>query len=390
MQIVRTIVSTLGARLFSATLSFAVFAGVAAALPAQSAARVLFFSFAFGFSLATLRTFHLLAAGVTGRESRSERLRRIQRAACTLRRLSLVCAPLIAGLLWTQGLGWPVAIGGLLLVLACGHDLDLPRAVAGRAPLLPWLTACGGVLGAGLLLVSGTLDESSAALAFMLQWVPVAAYTALYGRRLLGTRQRSQSAPGPGRQVVAGSLLLAMFDGAVNNAPFIFSLKFDAMDAVDMALGSRLYVASLALFALVASWVVAGNLQRWSRRVRIEVPTLFGLLQFSCAVLIGLGYAVLYQMLVGQPLRLSALGIFGVLLAANVFNATAVRFADVGDSAGTVGAYVIALIAYCLFILQLKLIGTASSAEVITAAALALVAPGIFAFWRSARGNKAG
>ena len=171
LRLLRAASLTLAARMVSAVLSFLVFAQVANALPSAAAARVLFFSFALGFSLATFRTFHLISSGITGIESRASRMRRIRASSRVLALTSILLVPATFALLIAQGLGWTLAAGGALMTTICGYDLDLPRAVVGRQPALPVLTAMGGVFGNFLLVSVNAPAEHLCALAFLSQLV---------------------------------------------------------------------------------------------------------------------------------------------------------------------------------------------------------------------------
>ena len=387
LRLLQSAAWTLCARLLSALLSFTVFAQVAASLPAAAAARVLFFSFAFGFVLASLRTFHLVSAGVTGRETRSQRLRALRAPARQLGWLALGLVPLTIGLLYAQGVALVAAVAGALLTLACAHDLDLLRAVAGRAPVLPWLTAAGGVLGAGLLLAAPA-SELACALAFLIQWVPVAAYHAMYLPRLLKGRRRAQPPQGQAGNTglrqsaphTAATLLLSVFDGAVLNAPFLLALPLAAAAAVDLALGNRLFIASLALFSLLASWVLSGELQRMAQGSGWSMPVLFAALQSALGLVLGGAYAVLYAAVAGRPLTLQAGLIFVCLLLAYVLHVTALRFA-LFERPGRARVAAYALVGGACYVLLWLQRGGPGLVPVVAAVALALALPAAWMLW---------
>lgn len=387
LRLIQSAAWTLCARLLSALLSFWVFAQVAATLPPSAAARVLFFSFAFGFVLASLRTFHLVSAGVTGRETRSQRLRALRAPARGLSWVALGLAPLTMALLHTQDVAVAAAVVGALLTVVCAHDLDLLRAVAGRAPVLPWLTAAGGVLGAGMLLAMPA-SELGCALAFLAQWLPVAAYHALYLKRILlgrlrGMRRRPPAVGGGLRQSAprtAASLLLSVFDGAVLNAPFLLALPLAAGAAVDLALGNRLFIASLALFSLLASWVLSGELQRMAQARRLSTPLLFAVLQGALGLVLGGAYAGLYAAVAGQPPSLQAGLIFVSLLLAYVLHATALRF-GLSERTGRARVAIYALAGgACYALLWLEHSGP-RLLPVVAAVVLALALPAAWMLW---------
>lgn len=391
-RLLQAAASTLGARLLSALLSFFVFAQVAAALPAEAGARVLFFSFAFGFVLASLRSFHLVGAGISGQETRSHRLRVLRAVAPRLALLALGLMPLTAALLLAQGVSMPVAVAGALLTAACAHDLDLPRAVVGRTPALPWLTAAGGVLGALVLLLGPPASEGACAAAFLLQWLPVAAYHAVYLRRLLWGRTRpaarGMSSRPPGipagsdlhRPKTAGTLLLSVFDGAILNAPFLLVLPLAATAAVDLALGNRLFIASLALFSLVGSWVISGELRRMALHRGVPAPALFATTQLLFGLVLGAAYALLYVVVAGRPLNLQAALVFVSLLAAYVLHATALRFALL-ERAGRARALAYAVAwAVCYAALLAQRLRP-EVAPVVAAISLALMLPAVWMLW---------
>jgi len=397
LRLLQSAAWTLCARLLSALLSFGVFAQVAAALPASAAARVLFFSFVFGFVLASLRTFHLVSVGITGRETRSQRLRALRSPARRVGWLALGLVPLTMALLYAQGVAVVAAVAGALLTVACAHDLDLLRAVAGRTPVLPWLTAAGGALGAGWLLAMPS-SELGCALALLAQWVPVAAYHALYMRRVLKGRRRtlpsSLQAANPGaaglRQSTprtAAALLISVFDGAVLGAPFLLALPLAAGSAVDLALGNRLFIASLALFSLLASWVLSGDLQRIAQGTARSMPLLFAALQSALGLVLGGVYAALYAAVAGQPPTLQAGLIFVSLLLAYVLHATALRF-GLSERTGRarVAVYVLAGGA-CYALLWLQR-GGPTLVPVVAVVALALALPAAWMLWPLRRSRR--
>jgi hypothetical protein len=374
--------TTLLARLASAFLSFVIFAGVAASLTPSSAAKVLFFSFAFGFAVSSLRTFHLLASGVSGHESRSVRLRRVRTAARILSWLSLVLGPAVFLLLVYQGLGYTSALAGVILVVAGSHDLDLPRAVVGRTPLLPWLTAAGGVVGVICLLWQTQATEDTAVAALLAPWCAVAAYRLVAGRRLLGSKvTRVTSVVLRSRRLAAGSLLFAVFDGAILNAPFILALPLSPSSAVDLALGNRLFVASLALYSLVSSWAISGDVHRWSLRTPFGAPTLFAVAQLSVALPIGLLYTSAYELISGDKVSGMALLTFLVQLGSYTLFITTIRFggfAAQGHAAGVFGSVLVTYYAACTAARWALPPETLSVPEVLTAVVAALVLPAVF------------
>lgn len=320
---------TLGARLVSALLSFGVFSQVASVLAPEAAARVLFFSFVFGFCLATLRTFHLIAAAIVGTESRAQKLRRMRHAASTVRRAMLWAVPAVFGLLLGQGVGWPAALGGATLVAMCGQDLDLVRSVVGRYPLVPLLTMAGGAMGMGLLLVSPVHNVDVCAAAFLLQWLPVAALQLWRGRRWLASPSVHARRTTTWSRRLADSVslfLTAVFDGAVLNAPFLIVVPLAATAAMDLALGYRLFVASLALFSLIASWVISGDLHRIAERHAMRPATVFVALQLAVCLATGSAYAVVYQLIADKPVGPIAWVIFVLVTVAYVFHSAGLRF----------------------------------------------------------------
>ena len=378
---------TLGARLFSALLSFLVFAQVAAALPAGASARVMFFSFAFGFALATFRSFHVVTAGITGGESRAQRMRRVRAASRAVFGLAAVLSPGTALLLHAQGVGWGVALAGSLLTVVCAPDPDLARAVLRRSPLLPLQTAAGGALGSVLILVVPSPDEAVCALAFLLQWAPVAIYQMAFGRRLVrpvvvGRDRRSRMA----RSGIAVGLLLAGFDGAILNAPFILALPLPAIAALDLAVGNRLFVASLALFSLVASWVISGDMPRLARRVGVATPLVFIAMQSTCGLLLGSLYAALYAYIAGNRVSGTALLVFVLVLLSYTCHAAAIRFAALRTPVVVrVAAYGATLAGFYALMLGPAVQPQPRLWLIVLGVVVALVAPASVLGWRAAR-----
>ena len=374
----RAVVSTLGLRVVSALLSFVVFAQVAAKLPPGPGARVLFFSFAFGFALATLRGFHVIHAAVTGHERCVQRWRQVRRSARVTTGLAMLVSPGTAALLLSQGVPWGVALAGAALTIACAADIDLARAVLRRAPLLPLLTATGGALGCTLLLLVPAPDERLCAIAFLLQWLPVALQQLVLAPRLLRRAQRRPT-PGSRRAWPAGvgaGLLLAGFDGAVLNAPFILALPLPAAQALDLALGNRLFVASLALFALIGTWVISGDVARVARRLRIGTALAFGLLQGASGLVLGAVYALIFAGVAAQRVGVVALLVFAVLLLAYCAHAAAVRFAAPAvPVALRMAAYGLTLAAFYALMLWQRGLAAPSLAVIVVCVVGALLLP---------------
>ncbi len=377
-MLIRAVTLTIGARVLSALLSFGVFAQVAALLPPASAARVLFFSFVFGFCLATLRTFHLIAAGVVGGEPRTRKLRRMRGAAQTLRRFMFWAGPAVLALLLGQGVGWPVAAAGAALVVLCGQDLDLARSALGRYPVLPWLTAAGGLL-ALLLLTLRPASEATCAMAFVVQWVPAAVFQLAYGGRLLPRLKRESGRSSPWYRRLGdttGLFLTAVFDGAVLNAPFLVVVPLAAAAAVDLALGNRLFVASLALFSLIASWVISGDIHRMAARASLRPATTFVLLQLGVCFVTGTVYAFVYQAIAHKPVGPAAFIVFMLTSLAYVIHSAGLRYLAprLPVRAGVI-AYGGALAAFYAVLLWHHHGGVADLRVIVCAVTLTLMAP---------------
>lgn len=378
-MLIRAVGLTLGARLLSALLSFGVFTQVASSLDQVQAARVLFFSFVFGFCLATLRTFHMIAAGIDGSESRARKLRRIRSAASTLRQLILLTVPAVFGLLVAQGVGWPIALIGTALVGLCGQDLDLVRSVVGRHPVLPLLTMTGGLLGIGMLLAQASPSMEWCAAAFLIQWLPAAALQVVYGCRWLASASdhklpTSNLTSRVGR--TAGLFLTAVFDGAVLNAPFMVVVPLAASAAIDLALGNRLFVASLALFSLIASWVVSGDIQRLASRNAMSPTFIFVVLQGILSLVLGSAYALVYHLIADKPVGLNALVVFLLVTLAYIIHSAGLRFLlpKLPMRAGVL-AYAGTLVLFYAVLLWLGSLATAGLSIVTGAVVVALCTP---------------
>lgn len=383
-RLAHAVLTTLAARTLSGVLSFLVFAQVVRLLPQPDAARVLFFSFSFGFALATLRAFHLIASAIIGTESRSERLRRIRSSARTLLVLGVLLTPLIWLLVSAQGVGPWVTVAAVVLALLCGFDLDLARAVVARQPALPVLTAAGGLLGAGLLLAVPSPTVGLCALAFLLQWVPAACYHLRYGGRLLRLKVRGRSpvlsALARGYKL-AGALLMAVYDGAVINAPYILILSLPAMQAVELALGNRLYVASLALFGLIGNWVVSGDIERLARRHGLSPAMTFAGSQFVAGALMGSAYAVLYAGIAKSSVGAASLGVFLATLVGFVTHSTAIRYTRARESRVRSSAlYVLALALFYAAMFAQKAAPSASLPVIVACVLAALALPALLQF----------
>lgn len=379
------VTTTLAARIVSALLSFAVFAQVARVLPPPVAARVLFFSFVFGFGLATFRTFHLITAGIRGSETRSAKLRRIRNAAGTLAMMSLVLAPIAWGLLIAQSIAWPVAMAGVVLTVLCGHDVDLARSVLGRQPLLPVLTAAGSVVGSLSLVSAEQPTADLCAVAFLLQWAPVAAYNLTFGWRLLRSKGTVRTtAASRARRIGAtlSTLLLSLFDGAVLNAPFIVATPLPAVSALNLALGNRLFVASLALFPLISSWVVSGDMDRIASRFHVRPALMFVSMQVGVSLVAGCAYVGVYQGIVGAHVGPVAVAIFVATLLAYVVHSAGIRFVShrIVTPARTL-CYASVLTLYYAFMLWENALGSADYRVIVASVFVTLVAPPLLIRW---------
>lgn len=374
-RLARAAAGTLAMRFASGVLSFLVFAQVAASLPAAAAARVLFFSFAFGFVLATWRGFHLVRLEISGHERRTQRWRRVRSAARTTLALALGLAPGTAALLLSQGMPWSVALGGAVLTVLCAVDADLGRAVLGRSPRLPLLTAAGGALGCALLWLSPAPTEAVCAAAFLLQWLPVVPLQLAVARRLV-RKPRRRGTAWPRRTGIVAGVTLAGFDGAVLNAPFVLALPLAAAEALDLAVGSRLFGASLALFSLIGSWVISGDVARLAQRWRVTAPAAFIGLQCSSGLALGGAYAALYAVVAEQRVGAAALAIFALLLVAYCVHAAGVRFVTLTLPALRLVIYGATLAAFYGLMLLLQARAAAPPLWLVVAAiAVALVGP---------------
>lgn len=388
-KLLQALAQTLAARLLSALLSFLIFAEVLKALPTGQAAQVLFFSFAFGFVVAGLRSFHLVQAQLLSTHSKSRRLRQLRAAAQAAAGMRWWLLPASAALLLAQAVPAWLALLAAALAWASAADLDLPRAAVGRSPVLPWLTTAGGVLGLSLLWLAPSPGPVLCAAAFLLPWLPVALYRLWVGPRLLrGRRGRSPGAaasPSPSAsRAKPAALLVSLYDGAVLNAPFLLSMALLPQAAIDLALGQRLFVASLAAFALVSSWAISGVLDRLARRQGWPVPLVFVLLQCLLGLVIGLAYAGVFAVVSQQVPGPAALGVFAAVLLAYVLHACAIRY---GLGAGGPGLargllYGALLALFYGFMLLLAARGQVALLPVVAAIVLALAAPPAWAWWR--------
>lgn len=387
--LLQALAQTLAARLLSALLSFLIFAEVLKTLPSAQAAGVLFFSFAFGFAVAGLRTFHLVQAQLLPTQTRCMRLRRLRTAARSVAGMRWWLLPATALLLLAQAVPPWLALLAAVLAWASAADLDLPRAVVGRSPVLPWLTTAGGVLGLALLWLSPAPGPALCAAAFLVPWLPVAAYRLWAGPRLLhgrGGRKRAAvpDMAGMGTGGRSAGLLVSLYDGAVLNAPFLLSMALLPQAAVDLALGQRLFVASLAAFALVSSWAISGVLDRAARRQGWPVPLVFVLLQSLLGLGIGLAYALVFALVSQQVPGPAALGVFAAVLLAYVLHACAIRYGLGAQGPGLRRSLLYGglLLAFYGFMLLLAARGQVALLPVVAAIVLALVVPPAWAWWR--------
>lgn len=312
------------ARLVSAVASFALFASFARALPPVVARDVFFFLFGLGFVIATVRTYCLLTAALVGAEQRSAKLRRVVKMTNTIPWITLVAVVSTGIIAARLNLEWGIVLAALGLVASCTFDTDLVRAIVGRAPSFSSAFAVGSCL-ALLFFYLATPSGRNGCIAVMLQWVPVAAMNWNMRwrlHRLVRLRVREDHV----RSGIFVGMLVAVFDGAVLNAPFIVNVPLSDQAALDVSIAMRLFVASLPLLPLFAHWSNDGRLAGWSAAMGRSEQMLYAALVAGTGAVAGVTFAVIFTLLSAQTVSMEQLGFFAMLLLVYAVYAAFVRY----------------------------------------------------------------
>ena len=314
-------------RAASAVSSFLLFALVAHYLTVDDTRQVYFFSFAFGFLVVSLRTYCTITALLYSDTTRVSKLRKVKIVTHQLPWFTILVGITAIGALSVYGLQWWIVLSATAMIAICGFDADLLRAVVGRPTLFTSAFAVGGLLAIGYLWVMEPSTRDGGCIAFIVQWAPVAiinvkAYVRLWWRRAQPLRVFTSGTT----LSLVGAMLLALYDGAVLNAPFLLSLPMDVGASLDLSIATRLFLSSLPFLPLMIHWSNVGHIHDMARSHRVAEYAIFGTIIAVTGVAAGLSFAVLYSVVGTTKVTVLQLGLFASLLGAYVLYACMSRY----------------------------------------------------------------
>lgn len=314
-------------RLASAGLSFVMFAMIARYNNTEDAKAIYFFSFAIGFFIVTMRTFQNMSARLDGTFRRTAKLTIALRVTGQLVVLQVAAIFATLIVLIGQRIPWPLVLVSCVVVPLAGFDADLMRAALHRRSWFSLTFAAGGALGVAILYLMPASSKSTGCAAILAQWVPVLGVNLYWYLRLILRRARLTrllaDVPLPG---LLGSLLVAVFDGAILNAPFLSGNRLSVRTGIDLSLAMRIFISSLPLYPLVLHWSNNSTLATMAKRFHLSEPRLYG----GILVLSGwMGGLLLTGVFIGvshKPITLIQYLLSVVLLAAYCAYATSARY----------------------------------------------------------------
>lgn len=318
-------------RLLSGLMSFALFALIARWYAALDVKALYYFLFLAGFFISALRIFTSLAAGLQGHERRTEKLRRAHAAYA---RVGCVAVLLLPVVLWT--LADPAvpfwALGAMaMVVLLCGFDTDLLRALVGRGSVTALLAVGGGL--SALVCLTVWRSPQGAYAAVLLQWLPMCIVQAAVAWRLrhsiLAAVYRVWLLRGRGLVALLGVVL---FDGLVINVPFLLDLPVPPEVGVSIGVATRLFVSCIMLLPLLLYWSNGGALSALAKRMGTTAPLMFWCIAMVSGLLAGGAFAMGFALLAGQPPSPLELAAAAALLTGYAAYATISRYRTVGAS----------------------------------------------------------
>lgn len=314
----------LGARLGSVGLSFLLFAWIGRVLPAPNAAEAYFFSFALGFGLATARMCLQLGAAVDGMARATQRNREARRGFQIQRRMLPLLAIGIGVVTWVHTGQLMLVLTAMAVAVLAAPDLDLLRSIVGRASLFSLTFALGSLLALALLQWVLPHTLTGVVLALLIQWLPVCLLNIFAWQRIFW-RSRGDTLS---RGIVAGTLVLASFDGLVLNVPFLGWLRLSASTSLDLALVVRVFVASLPLLPLMLHWTNSPAFSHVCTRWHLQPKTGFVLGLVVSGLVTGGAFLGSYILITRQPVSVTVFFLFFLILTAYSFYASQMRFAS--------------------------------------------------------------
>jgi hypothetical protein len=315
------------ARLASSACSFLLFSLIARKLPDEQTQRAFFFLFSLGFGLATLRLFAQLAAAMDGHARSTVRLRQARLGLLFVVRTLPIAVPLlgaIAGIHTRDPL--TVAIACIIACLAA-LDIDLLRAVVHRAPTFSTTFAFGTLVSLIGLYLHPNPGFGAVCLWMLVQWIPTAVLNiACLARLRHRASHGSRGAPRVLPPTHLGSLLLlAVFDGAILNAPFLGWFVPTPQVGVDLSLAMRMFVASLPMQPLLLHWANSPALAGLAAKMGVGLALAFSLMLSASGIVAGTAFMLLYVFVSGKQAGVGVFTLYVMLLASYCLYAAQMR-----------------------------------------------------------------
>jgi hypothetical protein len=332
MSLLREAAWHTGARVLSAVASTSVFALLARQHDGAAGQRLLFLVFVSGFAVAFLRSFGAYVAGLRGGQSRRERLLRSRTMLSLYGRASPGLLLLSLATLLSQGLAWPAALVGSLILVAAGLDSDLLLASVGRPPKFSLGFAAGSAITLLWLLVVPA-SQMRGLVAVALPWCAVASVQSAVTWRFLVSRQaRRPVLKETGRGVhwrkISPPLLLALYDGLILNMPFLSGVQMPSAVGLDLAIATRLFASTQPFFPLVNHWSAMGRLQTLGQQFKVGEGWVFWALLVGSGLAASVAFIVVFGVIRGQPLEFRQYGLFVLLLVGYCTFAVGIRLVD--------------------------------------------------------------
>lgn len=369
----------LALRFCSGVFAFLLFALVDRWFTIEQTKVLFFFLFLAGFFTSMLRALASIGAGLAGTERRSEKLRRIHKAFGQIVVVGSVTIPFVA--LTLGGPGVPIWALAAVCVTALfwGFDVDMLRATVGRRSIVAAAAAAGSLLAVMLLYFHRSVEGAFAAV--LLQWLPqclVNGHILWRLRRRIWHSLRARS--GGELLALVGLALVAVFDGAIINAPFFLGSAVSAELGRSIGVVTRLFVASLILLPLVLYWSNGRAMSELAFRLRTAPVIVFVAALLLSGLVASSLFAAAYGHIARQSPTPAEIMSTVILLVGYTAYCAASRFR--GARAGRQTVWLIPLAAACFA--GIAVLASRSGAVAIsTTQCLALVAASLVLAWRT-------
>lgn len=366
----------LAARLASVALSFVIFAWLGRLLSPSDAASVYAFTFSFGFALATLRMCLQLGAGVDGLARFSVRLRQARRGYATLASLLPILALVVATTTWAHTHSWLLTGVAAVTAVIAAPDVDLLRGLKGKASLFSFSFSIGSLLTLAMLQWVVPATVHGVVFALICQWLPVAIMNAsawfLYSKGRLSSQLKAAD--------VAGTLLLAGFDGLILNLPFLGVLALPIHVSIDISVVMRIFVASLPMLPLLLHWSNSKAFSELSQVIGLRPKTGFICALWLSGLLAGSVFLLTYWLISGKNIQAENFFLYLLLLSGYALFAPNMRHVSGQRERSTIwGALLIILFGYILALGMSSLIGYPFGAwTIVITQTLALLVTGLY------------